>query len=52
MKALPWASHVVVGVTSAAELEQIASVWEECSPVLVDESCGSSDLDVIDPRRW
>ena len=52
VKALPWASHVVVGVTSAAELEQIVSVWEECSPVLVDESCGSSDLDVIDPRRW
>ena len=52
VKALPWASHVVVGVTSGAQLREIARVWETCPPVLAPENLGSVDLDLIDPRRW
>ena len=52
VKALPWASHVVVGVTSGAQLREIARVWAACPPVLAPENLGSVDLDLIDPRRW
>jgi aryl-alcohol dehydrogenase-like predicted oxidoreductase len=52
VRGLPWASHVVVGVTSADELSEIAAAWESCTPGLLDASLGSDDLDLIDPRRW
>lgn len=52
VKALPWASHVVVGVTSGAELREIARAWESCLPRMAPQSMGSADLDLIDPRRW
>jgi Predicted oxidoreductases (related to aryl-alcohol dehydrogenases) len=52
VRALPWASHVVVGVTSAAELREIVDAWNRCEPAVADVSSGSSDLDLIDPRRW
>jgi len=49
---LPWASHVVVGVTSADELTEIVAAWKSCTPRLLDESLGSDDVELIDPRRW
>jgi len=49
---LPWASHVVVGVTSADELTEIVAAWESCTPGLLDELLGSDDVELIDPRRW
>jgi aryl-alcohol dehydrogenase-like predicted oxidoreductase len=52
VRGLPWATHVVVGVTSADELSEIAAAWESCTPGLLDASLGSDDLDLIDPRRW
>ena len=52
VRALPWVTHVVVGVTSAVELKQIVDAWESCSAALADSSLASSDLDLIDPRRW
>lgn len=52
VKALPWASHVVVGVTSADELREITAAWEECVPELAPIDFGSSDGVLIDPRRW
>jgi Predicted oxidoreductases (related to aryl-alcohol dehydrogenases) len=52
VRALPWASHVVVGVTSAAELREIAAAWKACAPAIADSSLASSDLELIDPRRW
>ncbi len=51
VKALPWASHVVVGVTSGAELREIADAWERCEAISADLH-GSDDLELIDPRRW
>jgi len=49
---LPWASHVVVGVTSADELSEIVAAWESCTRAVLDASLGSDDLELIDPRRW
>jgi aryl-alcohol dehydrogenase-like predicted oxidoreductase len=52
VKALPWATHVVVGVTTAAELSEICEVWDECEPELLPASLASSDVELIDPRQW
>ena len=52
VRGLPWASHVVVGVTSADELSEIAAAWESCTRAVLDASLGSDDLELIDPRRW
>lgn len=52
VRGLPWATHVVVGVTSAAELMAIVDACNACEPTVADSSFGSSDLDLIDPRRW
>lgn len=52
VKALPWASHVVVGVTTPEELNEIAAAWASLEPRLAGPSLASSDLDLIDPRRW
>ena len=52
VRGLPWASHVVVGVTSADELTEIVAAWESCTPGLLDELLGSDDVELIDPRRW
>jgi len=52
VRGLPWATHVVVGVTSAAELREIFAAWESCAVSLADSSLASSDLELIDPRRW
>ena len=52
VRALPWATHVVVGVTSAVELKQIVDSWKSCKPRIADPSLGSTDVDLIDPRRW
>ncbi len=51
-RALPWASSVVVGVTSAAELREVAAAWGACEPELATAEFGSDDLELIDPRRW
>ena len=52
VRGLPWVTHVVVGATSARELSEIVAAWQSCSPGLLDASLASSDLDLIDPRRW
>ncbi len=49
---LPWVTHVVVGATSARELAEIVSAWQSCSPGWLEASLASSDVDLIDPRRW
>lgn len=54
----PWVSKVVVGVTSADELQQIHSAWTqnlENAPTikpLLDTFVESKDLSLIDPREW
>ena len=52
VRGLPWATHVVVGVTSAAELSEIVAAWNSCTPAVADPSLESTDLELIDPRRW
>jgi aryl-alcohol dehydrogenase-like predicted oxidoreductase len=52
VRSLPWATHVVVGVTSGEELAEICRVWEVCGEERVPIEFGSSDLELIDPRRW
>ena len=52
VRGLPWATHVVVGVTSAAELSEIVAAWNSCTPALADAVLESTDLELIDPRRW
>lgn len=49
-----WIDEVVLGVTSAGELRQIAAALSDSSHLqLPDWTCLSSDdLDLIDPRRW
>jgi len=50
--ALPWATEIVVGVTSGAELDAIATAWQSTPAQLAPESLASRDLDLLDPRRW
>ncbi|HEV8025717.1 MAG TPA: aldo/keto reductase [Candidatus Nanopelagicales bacterium] len=52
VRGLPWAKHVVVGVTSASELREIVAAWDACEPELAAAEFGSDDLELIDPRRW
>ena len=52
VRGLPWATHVVVGVTSAAELREIVAAWDACEPEWAAAELGSDDLELIDPRRW
>lgn len=52
VRALPWASEIVVGVTSANELHEIVDCWNQSSPFLVPEDLASTDLNLLDPRRW
>lgn len=52
VKSLPWVDEVVIGVTSAAELREICEAWERVEPIRAPEDLGSTDLDLIDPRRW
>jgi len=53
IKSVPWIDEVVVGVTSAQELEAISRAWD--SPGIEDvewDSLASFDVALLDPRRW
>lgn len=52
VRALPWASHVTVGVTSAPELSEVCEVWASTTPQLAPLDLASDDLSLVDPRRW
>lgn len=52
VRALPWATHVVIGVTSPVELNAACEAWASAPPRLADVSLASHDLDLLDPRRW
>lgn len=52
VKSLSWASHVVVGVTTPHELNEIGATWASVDRRRADASLASADLDLIDPRRW
>lgn len=51
VRSLSWVSEVVLGVTSARELQAILDVWSaEALPPL--DGVASSDEGLIDPRLW
>ena len=52
VRALPWASEVVVGVTSSEELEHVVAAWKTMPPTLADPELACGDLSLIDPRNW
>jgi aryl-alcohol dehydrogenase-like predicted oxidoreductase len=49
---LPWATHVVVGATTPAELDEIGAAWSRMVPAPADDALRSDDLALIDPRQW
>lgn len=51
-KSLPWATYVVVGATSAPELTEVCEAWSSASAQAAPSAWASTDLDLIDPRRW
>ncbi len=51
VRSLPWADRVVVGVTSAAELDEILAAWAE-SAAPTGGAVPSEDPALLDPRRW
>jgi aryl-alcohol dehydrogenase-like predicted oxidoreductase len=51
VKALPGATHCVVGVDSLAQLEAIVAAWNE-APAIVAPELACDDVAVIDPRNW
>ena len=52
IRALEWVDVVVVGVTSAAELAQIAQAWAAPTVAGDWEAYGSDDISLLDPRCW
>lgn len=51
VRALPWATHILMGATSPNELEQVLNSWAAAA-LPVPAHIVSSDLELIDPRRW
>ena len=51
-RALPWATHVVVGVTNANELAAVCHTWKSTEPELLPDELASSDRKLLDPRLW
>lgn len=52
IRALPWAQYVTIGVTSAPELSEVCEAWASTEAELAPDEIGSTDLTLIDPRRW
>lgn len=51
VKAIPGATHCVVGVDSLAQLDAILAAWQAASPIDAPE-LACDDLAAIDPRHW
>lgn len=51
VKALPGATHCVVGVDSLAQLEAIVAAWH-AAPVIEAPELACNNLTAIDPRQW
>ena len=52
IRSLEWATQVVVGVTGADELKQVADTWAQ-GPLTADwAQLASSDTALVDPRLW
>ncbi|MFM8154864.1 MAG: aldo/keto reductase [Actinomycetes bacterium] len=51
VRALPWVSEIIVGVTSGQELGEIFCAWDSPLPEFMNFTA-SQDLALIDPRNW
>jgi len=52
VKALPWVTQVVVGVSSVSEWREVLQAWSDCLPSLLPRSLASNDEGLLDPRLW
>ena len=52
IKSLEWATQVVVGVTGADELRQVADTWAQRLLTADWAQLASSDTALVDPRLW
>jgi len=52
VQGLEWASQIVIGVTTTAELLEIKRALDTSQPQVLPVDLGSLDLNLIDPRRW
>ena len=52
VKALPWVTQVVVGVSSITEWRQVLEAWSDCRPSLLPRWLASNDEGLLDPRLW
>jgi hypothetical protein len=52
VKALEWATQVVIGVSSLKEWREVLRCWSEATADLLPQSCASDDQELLDPRRW
>lgn len=50
--ALTWADEIVIGVTSAGELETVARISGKTAPELAPLQLQSHDDSLLDPRKW
>lgn len=52
VRALPWATQILVGVTSADELCEILDAWDAAPAELAGAELATDDLSLLDPRKW
>lgn len=53
IKCQEWIDEVIIAPTSIKELDEICDAWNSTSPDGISwESLASTDLNLIDPRRW
>lgn len=52
VKALPWADEIVLGASNVSELIEIVAAWNATPVDLAPMNLASSDISLIDPRRW
>lgn len=52
LRDLEWVDEVVVGVTTDVELQAALEAWQAPPLSMESELWASSDVDLLDPRRW
>lgn len=52
IRAISTVDRIVIGVTSKSELQEILTAWESPQTEVEWAQLQSTDLDLLDPRRW
>jgi aryl-alcohol dehydrogenase-like predicted oxidoreductase len=52
VKTIAPVAEVVIGVTTGAELNDLAHAWATCQQDLDTEGLASGDIGLLDPRTW